>query len=151
MLPPPHVSSRGGVWVGRGGAGSGGARVNTGAWGTAGSTGLKGGGARGGARPAPMAASTKAAWLLKRGLALSPPRAPGPCSPARLLGGRPRPRCCCCPAAPGACPSRPRAQQSPLLCPQDPPRASLRACYQHLNQTSRSFAAVIQALDGELR
>ncbi|KYO41025.1 squalene synthase [Alligator mississippiensis] len=33
----------------------------------------------------------------------------------------------------------------------DPPRASLRACYQHLNQTSRSFAAVIQALDGELR
>ncbi|XP_037541781.1 squalene synthase isoform X2 [Nematolebias whitei] len=28
---------------------------------------------------------------------------------------------------------------------------SLRTCYVHLNQTSRSFAAVIQALDGELR
>lgn len=28
---------------------------------------------------------------------------------------------------------------------------SLRTCYQYLNQTSRSFAAVIQALDGELR
>ncbi|XP_025896580.1 squalene synthase [Nothoprocta perdicaria] len=27
----------------------------------------------------------------------------------------------------------------------------LRACYRYLNQTSRSFAAVIQALDGELR
>lgn len=28
---------------------------------------------------------------------------------------------------------------------------SLRTCYAYLNQTSRSFAAVIQALDGELR
>ncbi|MED6288733.1 hypothetical protein CHARACLAT_029475 [Characodon lateralis] len=28
---------------------------------------------------------------------------------------------------------------------------SLRSCYVYLNQTSRSFAAVIQALDGELR
>ncbi|XP_034017944.1 squalene synthase isoform X2 [Thalassophryne amazonica] len=28
---------------------------------------------------------------------------------------------------------------------------SLRTCYRYLNQTSRSFAAVIQALDGELR
>lgn len=28
---------------------------------------------------------------------------------------------------------------------------SLRTCYVYLNQTSRSFAAVIQALDGELR
>ncbi|MGH0123367.1 UNVERIFIED_CONTAM: hypothetical protein FKN15_028458 [Acipenser sinensis] len=28
---------------------------------------------------------------------------------------------------------------------------SLRTCYGYLNQTSRSFAAVIQALDGELR
>uniref|UniRef100_A0A3Q3INZ9 Squalene synthase n=1 Tax=Monopterus albus TaxID=43700 RepID=A0A3Q3INZ9_MONAL len=28
---------------------------------------------------------------------------------------------------------------------------SLRTCYMYLNQTSRSFAAVIQALDGELR
>ncbi|XP_054843904.1 squalene synthase-like isoform X2 [Eublepharis macularius] len=29
--------------------------------------------------------------------------------------------------------------------------ASLRICYKYLNQTSRSFATVIQALDGELR
>ncbi|XP_063078394.1 squalene synthase isoform X2 [Engraulis encrasicolus] len=28
---------------------------------------------------------------------------------------------------------------------------SLQSCYRHLNQTSRSFAAVIQALDGDLR
>ena len=28
---------------------------------------------------------------------------------------------------------------------------TLRTCYVYLNQTSRSFAAVIQALDGELR
>uniref|UniRef100_A0A8D0B8W8 Squalene synthase n=1 Tax=Salvator merianae TaxID=96440 RepID=A0A8D0B8W8_SALMN len=34
---------------------------------------------------------------------------------------------------------------------QDSLSASLRLCYKYLNQTSRSFAAVIQALDGELR
>ncbi|XP_072842872.2 squalene synthase isoform X2 [Pogona vitticeps] len=34
---------------------------------------------------------------------------------------------------------------------QDALSASLRRCYLYLNQTSRSFAAVIQALDGELR
>ncbi len=34
---------------------------------------------------------------------------------------------------------------------QDSMSETLRTCYAYLNQTSRSFAAVIQALDGELR
>ncbi|XP_052391273.1 squalene synthase isoform X1 [Carassius gibelio] len=34
---------------------------------------------------------------------------------------------------------------------QDSMSETLRSCYAYLNQTSRSFAAVIQALDGELR
>ncbi|XP_069830098.1 squalene synthase isoform X2 [Dendropsophus ebraccatus] len=34
---------------------------------------------------------------------------------------------------------------------QDSMSDSLRTCYKYLNETSRSFAAVIQALDGELR
>ncbi|XP_008170096.2 squalene synthase [Chrysemys picta bellii] len=34
---------------------------------------------------------------------------------------------------------------------QDALSDNLKTCYKHLNQTSRSFAAVIQALDGELR
>ncbi|KAM4837299.1 squalene synthase isoform 2-T2 [Thomomys bottae] len=34
---------------------------------------------------------------------------------------------------------------------QDSLSSSLKTCYKYLNQTSRSFAAVIQALDGELR
>ncbi|ELV14227.1 Squalene synthase [Tupaia chinensis] len=38
-----------------------------------------------------------------------------------------------------------------LLCPQDSLSSSLKTCYQYLNQTSRSFAAVIQALDTEIR
>ncbi|XP_068937467.1 squalene synthase [Petaurus breviceps papuanus] len=38
-----------------------------------------------------------------------------------------------------------------LLCPQDSLSDSLKTCYKYLNQTSRSFAAVIQALDSELR
>ncbi|KAB1275622.1 Squalene synthase [Camelus dromedarius] len=29
--------------------------------------------------------------------------------------------------------------------------SSLKTCYKYLNQTSRSFAAVIEALDGEMR
>lgn len=37
-----------------------------------------------------------------------------------------------------------------LFC-QESMSLSLRTCYLYLNQTSRSFAAVIQALDGELR
>ncbi|KAM9069769.1 squalene synthase isoform X1 [Sarcophilus harrisii] len=38
-----------------------------------------------------------------------------------------------------------------LLCPQDTLSDGLKTCYKYLNQTSRSFAAVIQALDNELR
>ncbi|ERE90221.1 squalene synthase [Cricetulus griseus] len=34
---------------------------------------------------------------------------------------------------------------------QDSLSSSLKTCYKYLNQTSRSFAAVIQALDGEIR
>ncbi|XP_055465627.1 squalene synthase [Psammomys obesus] len=34
---------------------------------------------------------------------------------------------------------------------QDSLSSSLKTCYKYLNQTSRSFAAVIQALDGEMR
>nr|XP_046228902.1 squalene synthase isoform X1 [Scatophagus argus] len=37
------------------------------------------------------------------------------------------------------------------LSSQESMSASLRTCYLYLNQTSRSFAAVIQALDGDLR
>ncbi|XP_075779350.1 squalene synthase [Pelodiscus sinensis] len=44
----------------------------------------------------------------------------------------------------GGAPGMPRQDQDALS-------DSLRACYRHLNQTSRSFAPVIQALDGELR
>lgn len=44
-------------------------------------------------------------------------------------------------------------RQTALLCLpcQDSMSQTLRTCYVYLNQTSRSFAAVIQALDGELR
>jgi len=34
---------------------------------------------------------------------------------------------------------------------QDSLSGSLKTCYKYLNQTSRSFAAVIEALDGEMR
>lgn len=44
-------------------------------------------------------------------------------------------------------------RQTAFLCLscQESMTESLRTCYVYLNQTSRSFAAVIQALDGELR
>ncbi|XP_058020819.1 squalene synthase isoform X1 [Ahaetulla prasina] len=99
--------------------------------------------------------SSKAATsLFKRTLAFSPPRAGsgggGSCScltgRLRTCGGtsrlpqRSRPRFLIAQAAP-----------PPLLLLQDSLSDSLRVCYKYLNQTSRSFAAVIQALDGELR
>lgn len=111
----------------------------------------------------PMAAtsSTKAMALVKRTLVLSPvaaPRTPGspprgcswsptawPCkdwsrarSPAASCLPQPH---CCSTSATTVC----------LLCPQDSLSSSLKTCYKYLNQTSRSFAAVIQALDGEIR
>ncbi|XP_062943905.1 squalene synthase isoform X1 [Cynocephalus volans] len=116
----------------------------------------------------PMAAAAcgaKAVLLFKRTWVLSPaaaPRGPGAGAPPRgwpcrdwprgegvcsrlrspAAGSRwPQPHSCC-PASPTAvC----------LLCPQDSLSSSLKTCYKYLNQTSRSFAAVIEALDGEIR
>ncbi|XP_042333745.1 squalene synthase-like isoform X1 [Sceloporus undulatus] len=100
-----------------------------------------------------MAHSSKAAGALwKRTLGLSPSRGGGGrLRPGRLQAAPPpsRPRFLASP--PGSLPPPPPAASSPLLCLQDSLSASLRLCYLYLNQTSRSFAAVIQALDGELR
>lgn len=112
----------------------------------------------------PMAAtgSTKAMALVKRTLVLSPvaaPRTPG--SPPR--GGcswplttwpckdwsRARSPAASCLPQPHSCSTS--ATTVCLLCPQDSLSSSLKTCYKYLNQTSRSFAAVIQALDGEIR
>ncbi|XP_049722391.1 squalene synthase isoform X1 [Elephas maximus indicus] len=122
----------------------------------------------------PMAAaacSTKAVSLFKRTFALSPaavPRGAGAGTPPRG-----------CPFPPSAWPSKDwqrgegacgrlwsptTAGRLPLcssccstsptsmclLCPQDSLSSSLKTCYKYLNQTSRSFAAVIQGLDGEM-
>ncbi|KAM9622621.1 squalene synthase isoform 2-T2 [Trichechus inunguis] len=121
---------------------------------------------------AAAACSTKAMSLFKRTFALSPaavPRGAG-------LGTPPRG----CPYPPSAWPSKdwlrgegscgllrspttagrlplPHSCSSTspssvcLLCPQDSLSNSLKTCYTYLNQTSRSFAAVIQGLDGEMR
>ena len=121
---------------------------------------------------AAAACGTKAMSLFKRTLVLSPaaaPRGTGTGSPPRG-----------CPLPPAAWPSKdwPRGEgvcgrlRSPpvagrpphshscsaasptsvcLLCPQDSLSSSLKTCYKYLNQTSRSFAAVIEALDGEMR
>ncbi|XP_004433567.1 PREDICTED: squalene synthase isoform X1 [Ceratotherium simum simum] len=72
------------------------------------------------------------------------PRGEGVCGRLRAptAAGRLPPSHCCASTAPtSAC----------LLCPQDSLSSSLKTCYKYLNQTSRSFAAVIQALDGEMR
>ncbi|XP_026943725.1 squalene synthase isoform X1 [Sagmatias obliquidens] len=119
---------------------------------------------------AAVACGTKAMSLFKRTLVLSPGAAP------RGAGTPPRG----CPLPPAAWPSKdrprgegvcgrlrspavagrpPQPRSSPsasptavcLLCPQDSLSSSLKTCYKYLNQTSRSFAAVIQALDGEMR
>ncbi|XP_030668229.1 squalene synthase isoform X2 [Nomascus leucogenys] len=118
----------------------------------------------------PMAAAacgTKAMALFKRTLVLSPAAAP------RGPGAGTAPRGCCLPPAAWPCKDWPRGEggrlwsrlpqshshscssTSPtavcLVCPQDSLSSSLKTCYKYLNQTSRSFAAVIQALDGEMR
>lgn len=110
--------------------------------------------------------STKAMSLFKRTLVLSPaaaPRSPGaggpprgcplapaawPCkdwsrlrSPAGRLPQPHTPSHACCSASPTAL----------CLCTQESLSSSLKTCYKYLNQTSRSFAAVIQALDGDIR
>nr|XP_060637357.1 squalene synthase-like [Anolis sagrei ordinatus] len=116
-----------------------------------------------------MATASKAAVsFFKRSLALSPPRgggrgsgrcshgAPGSSlgsggSLVRLQAASPsRPRFLS-EAPPAAKPSPPSPSPPGLFFLQDSLSHSLRLCYKYLNQTSRSFAAVIQALDGELR
>ncbi|XP_028350044.1 squalene synthase isoform X1 [Physeter macrocephalus] len=121
---------------------------------------------------AAVACGTKAMSLFKRTLVLSPgaaPRGAGtpprgcPLPPAAWPSkDRPRGEGVCgrlrSPAAAGR-PPQPQPHSSPsasptamcLLCPQDSLSSSLKTCYKYLNQTSRSFAAVIQALDGEMR
>lgn len=105
-------------------------------------------------RRAPMAASTKAVSLFKRTLALSPPRG-SPRALGRLRGEGRRGQQRGTPAAtPAPLPAAAARLQPPLsapFCPQDSLGRGLQTCYRYLNQTSRSFAAVIQALDGELR
>nr|XP_035948288.1 squalene synthase isoform X2 [Halichoerus grypus] len=120
------------------------------------------------------ACGTKAMSLFKRTLVLSPAAAPRGTGTA--VGSAPRG----CPLSPAAWPSKdwlrgegvcgrlrspPAAGRLPpshscssasptsvcLLCPQDSLSSSLKTCYKYLNQTSRSFAAVIEALDGEMR
>ncbi|XP_048373551.1 squalene synthase-like isoform X6 [Sphaerodactylus townsendi] len=111
--------------------------------------------------------SKAAASLFKRTLALSPPpRAAGggcgrcgasgsPCATS-LGGGRLRSagsRLLQPPLPPSSPPRFLAAQphSPPLLFLQNSLSDGLRTCFRYLNQTSRSFAAVIQALDGELR
>ncbi|XP_062981593.1 squalene synthase isoform X1 [Elgaria multicarinata webbii] len=112
--------------------------------------------------------SKAAASLFKRTLALSPPRGGagggrgggggggGGSSGFCLAGGGRARSGTPPPARPPPPPSRPRFLSTqvappPALLLQDSLSDSLRLCYRYLNQTSRSFAAVIQALDGELR
>lgn len=108
---------------------------------------------------APMAAGCRAVSVLRRTLTVSPPRNPAGTAGRRRGQQRQQQQCryqlcryqlyryqqCQPPAAPRF---QPRCAP---LCPQDSLGCGLRTCYRYLNQTSRSFAAVIQALDGELR
>lgn len=119
---------------------------------------------------AAAACSTKAMSLFKRTLVLSPGAAPrGAGTPPRGCSFTPaawpskdRPRgegVCCRLRSPVAASRAPQSHSSSsasptavcVLCPQDSLSSSLKTCYKYLNQTSRSFAAVIQALDGEMR
>ncbi|XP_074065616.1 squalene synthase isoform X1 [Macrotis lagotis] len=117
------------------------------------------------------ACCTKAGALFKLTLGLTPAAAPR----ASGIGVGSSPRCgvfAFCPwtarewcRGEGACywpPPLPRLPQprasstststsTCLLGPQDTLSDGLKTCYKYLNQTSRSFAAVIQALDSELR
>ncbi|XP_036744908.1 squalene synthase isoform X2 [Manis pentadactyla] len=108
---------------------------------------------------AAAACGSKAMSLFKRTLVLSPaaaPRGSGPgaprgCAPPAAAwpckdwprgpsAGR-RPHCCRGPPATAVC----------LPCPQDSLSSGLKTCFKYLNETSRSFAAVIEALEGEIR
>lgn len=109
---------------------------------------------------APMAAasSTKAMALVKRTLVLSPVAAPKttprgcswpPTAWPFKDWSRARSPAASCLLQPHSCSTS--ATAVCLLCPQDSLSSSLKTCYKYLNQTSRSFAAVIQALDGDIR
>lgn len=123
-------------------------------------SGAYGGRALGGT-PMAVAGSTKAMALVKRTLVLSPvaaPKTPGStprgCSwsptawPFKDWSRARSPAASCLPQ-PHSCSTS--ATAVCLLCPQDSLSSSLKTCYKYLNQTSRSFAAVIQALDGDIR
>lgn len=103
-------------------------------------------------RRAPMAAGSRAVSVLRRTLTLSPPRK-APRAAGRRRGQQQQQHCGAPAVPPAPPPAAPRLQPAPRvpLCPQDSLGCGLRTCYRYLNQTSRSFAAVIQALDGELR
>lgn len=101
------------------------------------------------AAAAPMAAGSRAVSVLRRTLTLSPPRKPPRAAGQRR--GQQQQRCGAPPAPPPAVAPRFQPTAPGPLCPQDSLGCGLRTCYRYLNQTSRSFAAVIQALDGELR
>ncbi|CAB1340139.1 unnamed protein product [Coregonus sp. 'balchen'] len=93
--------------------------------------------------------------VFKRSLCVTP-RSPGPASRSLLSGGRLGERGVqegCWAARPSALRTVGSYRHPVFLCfsCQESMSESLRTCYLYLNQTSRSFAAVIQALDGELR
>ncbi|KAJ6661217.1 hypothetical protein lerEdw1_015354 [Lerista edwardsae] len=99
-----------------------------------------------------------AASLFKRTLVLSPPRGGGRCSGgsgSSLGAGRARSgsgsRLLQPPPAFRARSLTGPPTPPPVLFLQDSLSDGLRVCYKYLNETSRSFAVVIQALDEELR
>lgn len=114
---------------------------------------------------AAAACGTKAMSLFKRTWVLSPAAAPkGAGTPSRSCPWPSkdwtRGEGVCAwlrrPAAAGFLPPSHSCSSTPatsvcLLCPQDSLSSSLKTCYKYLRQTSRSFAAVIQALDEEMR
>lgn len=92
--------------------------------------------------------------VFKRSLSVAP-RGSGSAAPRFLLSGWRLGERGLQEAARPSCALRPTIQYRHtaffcLSC-QESMSESLRTCYLYLNQTSRSFAAVIQALDGELR
>ncbi|XP_028377585.1 squalene synthase isoform X1 [Phyllostomus discolor] len=119
-------------------------------------------GARASFLMAAVACGTKAMSLFKRTLVLSPAAAPrGTGSPPRCWPSKEWPRgegVCVRLLSPTAACRLPQSHScsstsatSVCLCPQDSLSSSLKTCYKYLHQTSRSFAAVIQALDEEMR
>lgn len=92
--------------------------------------------------------------VFKRSLSVAP-RGPTPACPRSLLSGRRLGERGLREAARASSALRAAGfgRHAALCCLscQESMSQSLRTCYLYLNQTSRSFAAVIQALDGDLR